>query len=62
MNDLRLALRQLSKHPGFASVAVLTLAVGIAATTTVFCLADALPWRLVGSRPGELHRSIPWKR
>src|SRR5688572_7533048 len=42
MNDLRFALRQLSKNPGFAAVAVLTLAVGIGATTAVFTIINGV--------------------
>ena len=38
MNDLKFAFRQLLKNPGFAAVAVLTLALGIGATSTVFSL------------------------
>lgn len=37
MRDLKFAMRQLLKHPGFTAVAVLSLALGIGATTTVFC-------------------------
>src|SRR3989454_51042 len=55
MNDLRFAVRQLLKNPGFTAAAVLTLALGIGATTAIVSVVntavfDPLPVR----HPGRL--------
>ncbi len=42
LNDLRYALRQLRRSPGFAVTAVATLAIGLGASSTIFCLMDGL--------------------
>jgi predicted permease len=42
VQDIRYAVRSLRRAPGFALVALVTLALGIAAATLVFSLADAI--------------------
>jgi predicted permease len=75
MNDLRFALRQLLKHPGFTAVAVLTLALGIGANTIIFSVAktvlfrplgyhdeDRLMWLLrVNTRTGATENQVSWR-
>ncbi len=54
MNDLRLTLRSFAKNPGFVAVAVITLALGIGATTGVFSLAN---WLMLRPVPGVAEQS-----
>ena len=68
IQDARYAMRLLRREPGFTAVAILTMALGIGATTTLFSVADGvllkpLPWphadrlvRVTETRAGRIGR------
>src|SRR6058998_3752379 len=55
MNDFRFALRQLRKSPGFAALAIITLALGIGVNSAIFALVNGVVLRpMVPLRPAEV--------
>ncbi len=61
LNELRYALRQLRKAPGFTLLAILTLALGISASTAVFTVVDSVILKPLNFRDSG-HLVVAWER
>ena len=57
MSDIKFALRQFAKSPGFAATVILTISLGIGANTAIFTLVHAILLKsLPVANPASLYR------
>src|SRR5437588_11729475 len=63
LQDLRYGVRVLLSKPGFSAIAIVTLALGIAATTAIFSVVDAVLLRPFPIKQPErvvvIHNQLP---
>lgn len=50
MNDLKFAVRQLLRSPGFSIIAIVTLALGIGANAAIVTMINTLAWKSINAR------------
>ncbi|MEP6960724.1 MAG: ABC transporter permease [Acidobacteriota bacterium] len=60
LKDIRFAIRQLRKVPGFTAVAVFSLALGIGANTAIFTLIESTLLRPIAVQHAEQLRLVTW--
>jgi predicted permease len=60
LKDIRFAIRQLRKAPGFTAVAVFSLAIGIGANTAIFTLIESTLLRPIPVNHAEQLRLVTW--
>ena len=61
LQDVRFALRLLVKRPGFAAVSILTLALGVGASTSIFSVVEAVLLRPL-PYPSPDRLAFVWER